>query len=638
MSQRKYRIFLGLAVLGTAWAMTGHTSAAAKPTVESALTLKPLQTDVDYETPTGDEVAKCTMQAANSPGASGWIVFNPAGQLLRRFLDTSGDNKVDQWCYYKNGIEVYRDVDSNFNGKADQYRWLGTAGTRWGLDDNEDGRIDRWKTISAEEVAAEVVAALRTSDEKRFQRLLLSPEELKLLGLGEVHTADIAKKVAAASKSFADLAQRQTVVGKDAEWMSFGANHPCTVPVGFEGAKRDVVVYDAASAIVATGGKTAQIALGTLIHTEAGWRMIDLPQNLLDNQTNSLAGGLFFQDPPTRQPDATGSPGGLTEAEQKLLTELEKIDKSLAQATGPEQVSRANAARADVLEKLLQAASKIENRDSYTRQFADSVSAAVQSGSYPEGVERMKKLAEGLASEPSNAKLAAYVMWRYLTADYARSLMQANADYAKVQEKWMVDVRKFVDDFPRAEDAAEAMLQLAVSYEFAGKADDAVAWYSKIATQFPSAEVAKKAAGAKRRLESVGKPIELEGPTLDGTTLSLNAYRGRVVLIQYWATWCEPCKLDMAMVKQLQAKYAKQGFVVIGVDLDGDRALADNYVRANPMPWKQMYEPGGLDSRLAQELGIITLPTMILVDREGKVLNRNIHAGELDEELGKRLR
>jgi hypothetical protein len=51
-----------------------------------------------------------------------------------------------------------------------------------------------------------------------------------------------------------------------------------------------------------------------------------------------------------------------------------------------------------------------------------------------------------------------------------------------------------------------------------------------------------------------------------------------------------------------------------------------------------LYEPGGLDSRLATELGIITLPTMILVDSRGNVLNRSIHAGELDDELAKRLR
>ena len=82
MFQRKHRILLGLAILAAAWAMTGR-ALAAKPTVEAALTLKPLQADVDYETPTGDDVAKCTIQTATGPGASGWLVFNSAGQLLQ---------------------------------------------------------------------------------------------------------------------------------------------------------------------------------------------------------------------------------------------------------------------------------------------------------------------------------------------------------------------------------------------------------------------------------------------------------------------------------------------------------------------------------------------------------------------------
>ena len=54
------------------------------------------------------------------------------GKILRKFVDTNGDNIVDQWGYFNDGVEVYRDIDSNFNGKADQYRWLNTAGTRWG--------------------------------------------------------------------------------------------------------------------------------------------------------------------------------------------------------------------------------------------------------------------------------------------------------------------------------------------------------------------------------------------------------------------------------------------------------------------------------------------------------------------------
>ena len=119
------------------------SAGAATPTVDQALTLKPVQEGVDYDTPEGDDIAACTLKGHEQGKETGWIVFSKTQQHLRRFLDTNGDGKVDQWCYYKNGIEVYRDIDSNFNGKADQYRWLGTAGIRWGLDQDEDHLLVR---------------------------------------------------------------------------------------------------------------------------------------------------------------------------------------------------------------------------------------------------------------------------------------------------------------------------------------------------------------------------------------------------------------------------------------------------------------------------------------------------------------
>ena len=73
------------------------------------------------------------------------------------------------------GLEVYRDIDADFNGKPDQCRWFNTAGTRWGLDTNEDGKIDRWKEISAEEASDELVRALGRERPTRFARLLLPP-------------------------------------------------------------------------------------------------------------------------------------------------------------------------------------------------------------------------------------------------------------------------------------------------------------------------------------------------------------------------------------------------------------------------------------------------------------------------------
>ena len=178
------------------WAATAQT---AKPTVSEALKLRPVQADIEFDTPEGGGVDKCTLSAIKSPPLAGWEVLDGDGNLLRRFLDTNADNKVDQWCYYKEGVEVYRDIDADFNKKADQCRWLGTAGTRWGLDANEDGRIDSWKSISPEEVSEEVVLALATSDADRFRRLLLTPAELKGLQLGDAQAKELAKKLEEAS-------------------------------------------------------------------------------------------------------------------------------------------------------------------------------------------------------------------------------------------------------------------------------------------------------------------------------------------------------------------------------------------------------------------------------------------------------
>jgi thiol-disulfide isomerase/thioredoxin len=297
-----------------------------------------------------------------------------------------------------------------------------------------------------------------------------------------------------------------------------------------------------------------------------------------------------------------------------------------------------HASRGEVLEQLAQNASTAEDRENWLRQLADGITAAVQAGGYPEGVERLKALHEKLKQQAADAGLAAHVEYLFLSAAYSQQLLQPDADYPTIQEQWQGDLRKFVTANPKSEDAPEAMLQLAVGEEFDNKTEEAIGWYAKIVEGFPKATQAAKATGAKRRLESVGKTIALSGNTLDGKAATLDLYRGRTVLIHYWATWCEPCKQDLALLKQVQAKYAKQGFSLLGINLDTDQSTAITYLQSNPLSWPQMYEPGGLDSRLATELGILTLPTMILIDKDGKVINRNIHAAELDGELGKRLR
>ena len=119
----------------------------------------------------------------------------------------------------------------------------------------------------------------------------------------------------------------------------------------------------------------------------------------------------------------------------------------------------------------------------------------------------------------------------------------------------------------------------------------------------------------------------------DGKPVSLDSLRGRPLLVHYWATWCEPCKVDMAQIRELAAKYGPKKFAVVGIALDSDKQQLEKFLKSKPIAWPQLHEAGGLDGRLAEELGVLTLPTMILLDAEGKVVDRNVVITELEKKI-----
>ena len=617
----------GLAILLAT--LSGQSLAAGTPTAEQALKLTPVQAEVDFERPKESDAAKCTIKAEAVDGKTGWVVRGPAGQVLRQFIDSNNDNIVDLWCYYSDGVEIYRDIDANFNGKADQYRWLNTAGTRWALDDNEDGKIDQWKRISAEEVSAEAVAALATHDAGRFQCLLLNGDDMKRLGLGAEREKALAAKVEQAPAAFKSHARKQKSLSAKSTWVQFGGTRPSLVPAGTDDSTKDVVAYENVISMVETDGKPSQVVIGTLVQLGETWRLIDSP-TLLDSKGELTNASPFFQ--PFARPRVGGGSGELDEKAQELLKKLEQLDEQAARATTP-QAQAANASqRCDLLEKIAEAAATAEDRTQWLRSLAETIGAAVQSGAMPDGIDRLKALHTKLAQEKGSEDLAAYVEFRYLTAVYNHDL-QDGKDFSKIQKKWLGNLKKYVANYPHSADAAEAMLQLGTSEEFAGEEEEAKKWYGQIVDNFPKSPPAAKAAGAINRLDSVGKTLKLHGPSLTGKTVDLSHFRKKVVLIQYWATWCEPCKADLETIKDALAKYGKDGFAVISISLDNEKEDVTAYLKKHSLPWTHIYEPGGLDSRLANELGVLTLPTMLLIDQDGKVVNRGINAGELDREV-----
>ncbi|HET6883741.1 MAG TPA: redoxin family protein [Pirellulales bacterium] len=610
-------------------ALAGPSLAAASPSAEQALKLTPVQADVDFERPKESEIAKCTIKAESIDGKTGWVVRGPAGQVLRQFIDSNNDNVVDLWCYYNEGSEVYRDIDANFNGKADQYRWLNAAGTRWGTDENEDGKIDTWQRISAEEVSAEAVAALANHDAGRFECLLLSHGELKKLGLGPQREKELAKKVEQAAAAFKSHARKEKSLSAKSSWVQFGGLRPSLVPAGTDDSTKDVIVYENVISMVETDGRPGQVLVGTLVQVGDTWRLIDSP-SLFDGKSE-VAASQFFQSERMRSGTMPG--GGIDQKMQELLQKLEKLDEEASRASRPDDQAANVAARCDLLEKIAEAASAPEDRAQWLRNLAETISAAVQSATMSDGIERLKSLQTRLAGEQGSEDLAAYVQFRYLTAQYNYDLQQEGADFTKVQKKWLHNLKQYVANYPSSSDAAEAMLQLGTAEEFAGEEEEAKNWYGQIVENFPKSGPAGKAAGAVARLDSVGRRLSLKGTSLTGKTVDLASFRKKVVLIQYWATWCGPCKEDMQQIKDALAKYGKDGFAVISISLDNNKDEVAAYLKSHSLPWTHIYETGGLDSRLANELGVLTLPTMLLIDQDGKVVNRGINAGELDREL-----
>ncbi len=603
---------------------------AAPPSPAGALALRPVQSDVQYERVPPESVENCEVVDVSKTGWSGWEVVAPDGAMLRRFVDTNDDKKVDLWCYFNYGVEVYRDVDADFNGKADQYRWLGTEGIRWGLDEDEDGGVDVWKQISAEEVSAEVVAALARGDVARFARLLISESEIRSLGLGREKEEQLSAKAARAAQDFAGLAERQKTVGENAKWVQFAASPPGVVPSGTEGSTKDVIVYENAVAMFEQGDQSGQLMVGTLVRVGDAWRLVELPSVGEEGVAIAQTSGNFFT-PGGTAIDAGMASAGIAPETQQLVNRLEEIDQSLTSEQGAAELEKLNARRADIIEQLIENSATRTERETWVRQLVDMLSMAAQTGAYPDGIKRLRTVARKFAGNDESLK--AYADFQAISTEYVVR-QTPDADFAKVQEWYLDALTGFVERYPRTSEAAQAWLQLALSKEFEDKEREALAYYRKVADSFPDTDAGEKAAGAVRRLGSLGRRVDLQGTTIDGKPFQLSDLRGKPVILHYWATWCEPCKQDMKLLRRLQASYQRQGLQLVGVNVDATRELAMGHLDEAKLPWVQLFEPGGLESSgLAKAFGVQTLPTMMLLDAEGKVVRHNVRAAELDGEI-----
>ena len=602
-------------------------ASAAAPTPADALALKPRQQGVDYSQPTEAEAKQATIKQEKEGGVSALVVRGPSGEVLRAFADTDGNRVVDRWSYYKDGLEIYREIDADKDTKPEEYRWLGGAGSRWGVDANGDGVIDAWKTLSAEEATAEIVNAIRDRDAAAFARLMPTKEDLQAAGFEGDLLAGIITRTTAAPGAFAAMAAGQKEIGPDARWASMlTPQAPGTLPAGMSGLTKDVTAYDNVVALVESKQGNGQVFVGSLVRCGDAWRPVDAPQLAAGQGGMGEAYSFFAPQPVTRG----GGPGTSDVAEnlKPLLAKLREVEGKMPAA--------APAARKELAEQYLGlleqtvAAAADTDKPFWTNQLVETLAAYVQEGLFPDGIAKLEILAESVKGDDT---MSAFIAFRLIQAKYSAGMEQPNADGEALQKAWFEDLQTFAETYPKASESAEALLQLAFRDEFEGRDKESIERYAAIAGSFPDTPQARKAAGAVRRLDSVGKPMTLASATVDGKQVSVESLRGVPVLVHYWSTDCEPCKVDLAQIRELQAKYGAKKFAVLGVALDGDKAKLVKFLQAKPLPWPQLHESGGLDSRLAEEFGVLALPTMVLIGADGNVIDRNVSINGLEGKL-----
>ena len=146
-------------------------------------------------------------------------------------------------------------------------------------------------------------------------------------------------------------------------------------------------------------------------------------------------------------------------------------------------------------------------------------------------------------------------------------------------------------------------------------------------------QLAEGLAGKLRLLGLPGKPMEIKGDLLDGTKFDQAKLTGKVLLVDFWATWCGPCVAEIPNMLAEYEKYHDKGFEVVGISLDEERADVEKFVVENKIPWPIIFAGKGWQDPVAQFYGISGIPQLVLIGRDGNVITLDIRGEKLGERL-----
>jgi peroxiredoxin len=222
-------------------------------------------------------------------------------------------------------------------------------------------------------------------------------------------------------------------------------------------------------------------------------------------------------------------------------------------------------------------------------------------------------------------------------------------DFADNLKEFDALAAKHKDDQP--EELVQILLVKAQLYsDVFREPKNALAVYKQIKHDFPTVQFNVDIDGVISGLEETVKQWEIWNALAVGTKfpdftatdvtgkpLSLAEYTGKVVLIDFWATWCPPCRAELPNILKTYQQYHNRGFEVIGVSLDDNQQKLLAFTTNMNMPWPQSCDGQGWTGKLAVKYGVYQLPGTCLLDGKGKIIGKDLRGEELEQAVAKAL-
>ena len=196
------------------------------------------------------------------------------------------------------------------------------------------------------------------------------------------------------------------------------------------------------------------------------------------------------------------------------------------------------------------------------------------------------------------------------TDDVAQILMMKAMLYTQVlddTDKGLAAIRQLKKDFPETTQGKRADLQIA---------------------QIEKGEESKK---VQRALAVGSKFPGFTEKDVDGQPLSIAQYKGKVVLVDFWATWCGPCVAELPNVLATYEKHHKGGFDIVGISLDSSEAKLRAFTKDKNMPWQQYFDGKGWQSKLGGQYGVNSIPATYLLDGTGTIIGKDLRGDDLEK-------